>query len=167
MSIKYEFQGTEALQRQIELLKYYPELFDKWFYPAMKEAAELVKDAIRPNIPVHTGRAQSALGSKVIHSSTLGTHADIGFGKRYGMPSARYAAALDAGAAAHEVAARRTADGYLHFSSRGRFTAIGSIQHPGFAGRGFMAAGLEEAMPGIDSLIDSAAGQVVEELAQP
>jgi len=173
MAIKYEFQSGEALQRQIELLKYYPEIFDKWFYPAMKEAAELVKDAVRPNIPVRTGRAQSALGSKVIHSTylgstnvgSLGTRADIGFGKRYGMPSARYAAALDAGAVAHKVAARRTADGKLHFSSRGRFTTIGSIQHPGFAGRGFMAAGLEAAMPGIDSLIDTAAGQVVEELA--
>ena len=169
MAIKYEITGDEALQRQIELLKYYPEIFDKWFYPAMEQAAELVKSGIRPNLPHHTGRLESALGSKVIHSGTaaLGTRADIGFGKRYGMPSARYAAALDAGPVAHEVAGRRTADGLLHFSSRGRFTAIGSMQHPGFAGRHFMETGLEAARPGIDSLMETAAGQVVQELAGP
>jgi hypothetical protein len=179
MSIKYEFIGSEALQRQIELLKYYPEIFDKYFYPALVQAAEVVKDAVRPNLPYHTGRLSKALGSKIFYrttsplSRTLGTsraidtEAEIGFGKRYHMPSAPYAAALNEGSVAHEVAGRRTEDGLLHFSSRGHFTAIGSIQHPGFAGRHFMEAGLEEARPGIDSLIETAAEQVVQELAQP
>ena len=169
MAIKYEFIGTEALQREIELLKHYPEIFDKYFYPALENAAELVKAGIRPHIG--SRRVQAALGSKVIHSGTsaLGTHADIGFGKRYGRPSARFAAALNEGAVAHPVAGRRTEDGLLHFSSGGgtRFTAIGSIQNPGFSGRHFMEAGLEEARPGVDALIEQAAGQVVQELAQP
>jgi hypothetical protein len=169
MTIKYEITGSEALQRQIELLKYYPEYFDKHFYPAMEAAAELVKKGIRPNLPVHTGRLAKALGSKVIHSGTaaLGTRAEIGFGKRYGMPSAPYAAALNKGAVAHEESGRRTADKRLHFSSQGRFTAIGSIQHHGFAGRHFMEDGLAEATPGIDALMETAAGQVVQELAKP
>jgi hypothetical protein len=169
MAIKYEIIGSEALQRQIELLKFYPEIFDKHFYPALQQAAELVLKGIQPRLPVHTGKLGRALGSKVIHSGTaaLGTRAEIGFGKRYGMPSARYAAALNAGAVAHEVAGRRTEDGNLHFSSKGRFTAIGSIRHPGFSGRHFMEAGLEDAKPGINALMETAAGQVVQELAGP
>ena len=166
MTIKYEVIGSEALQRQIELLKFYPEIFDKHFYPAMERAVEVVKSALRSNIP--SKRVLNALGSKVIHSGTaaLGTRADIGFGKRYGMPSARFAAPLNQGAVAHMVSARRTEDGYLHFSSQGRFTAVGSIQHPGFSGYHFMEAGLEEATPGINSLIDQASEQVVQELAK-
>jgi hypothetical protein len=135
----------------------------------MDSAADLVKLGIRPNLPSHTGRLVNALGSKVIHSGTaaLGTRADIGFGKRYGMSSAPYAAALNEGAIAHEETARRTEDGYLHFSSQGRFTAVGSIQHPGFTGLHFMEAGLEEATPGIDALMDAASEKVVQELARP
>jgi hypothetical protein len=166
---KYEFIGSEALQREIELLKLYPEIFDKHFYPAMEKAAELVKEGIRPLLPEHTGRLSRALGSKVIHSGTaaLGTRAEIGFGKKYGKPSAPYAAALNAGPVPHDEVARRTADGYLHFSSQGRFTTIGTIQHPGFAGFHFAEGGLEAARPAIDAEIDKAAGAVVQELAQP
>ncbi len=168
MTIKYEFIGSEALQAQIEVLKFYPEIVDKHFYPALQQAAELVKEKIRPNLPHRSGRLERALGSKVIHSGTaaLGTRADIGFGKRYGMPSATYAAALNEGAVAHEVEGRIKEDGQLHFSSRQRFTTIGSIWHPGFAGRHFMEAGLEAAKPGIDSLFSHAAEQVIEELAR-
>jgi hypothetical protein len=168
MSIKYEVLGDNAaFQRQIELLKFYPEISDKHFYPAMEKAAELVKEGIRPLLPHHMGRLERALGSKTIHSGTaaLGTRADIGFGKRYGKPSAPYAAALNAGPVPHIVAGRRTADGNLHFSSKGRFTTIGSIHHPGFAGFHFAEGGLEAATPAINAEIDRAAGAVVQELA--
>jgi hypothetical protein len=166
MTIKYEFIGSEALQRQIDLLKYYPEIYKEVFFfgSVLDNVAKLVKQSIRPNLPHHTGRLENALGSKVVGNG-LGTYVDIGFGRRYGMPSAQYAAPLNEGAVAHEVAARRTADGYLHFSSRGRFTTIGSVQHPGFSGRHFMEAGLEAALPGIDALISIAADEVVEKLA--
>jgi hypothetical protein len=181
---KYEIIGSEDLQRQIELLKFYPEIFDRYFYPALQHAAELVKEGIRGNLGVrHTGQLGNALGSKIIGGtanplssklgtmSALGTRAEIGFGKRYGMPSATYAAALNQGAVAHEIVGGRKpkgpADGLIHFSSGTRFTAIGSIQHPGFSGRHFMEAGLAEATPGIDALMDTAAGKVVEELAKP
>lgn len=168
MAIKYQILGSEALQRQIELLQEYPEIFDRNFYPAMEEVAELVKKNIRPNLPHHTGKLEKALGSKVIHSGTraLGTHADIGFGKRYGMPSARYAAALNQGAVAHEVTARRTADGMLHFSQGTRFTSIGSVQVHGFTGRHFMEAGLGASEPGMDALFGAASERVVQELAR-
>lgn len=168
MTIKYEVLGdNEAFQRQIELLKIYPEISDKHFFPALETAAEATKAGILPLLPHHTGRLERALGSKVIHSGTasLGTRADIGFGKRYGKPSAPYAAALDAGPVPHLVEGRRTTDGLLHFSSKGRFTSIGSIQHPGFAGRQFMEQGLEAAKPVIDTEMDKAAQAVITELA--
>lgn len=182
---KYEFIGSEALQRQIELLKFYPEIFDKFFYPALQHAAELVKEGVMGNLGRrHTGRLGNALGSKIIGGtgnalsskigtwSAIGTRAEIGFGKRYGKPSAWYAAALNEGAVAHEIVGGRKgtkgpADGLLHFSSGSRFTAIGSIQHPGFSGRHFMEAGLGEATPGINSLMDAASEKVVQELAKP
>jgi hypothetical protein len=168
MAIKYQIIGTEAFQRQIELLRYYPEIFDRNFYPALQEAAEAVKKGIRPNLPHHTGKLDAALGSKVSHSKTsaLGTKADIGFGKRYGQPSARYAAALNEGAVPHTIIARRTADGLLHFSQRGRFTRIGSVQSPGFGGRHFMEKGLEAAGPDMDRLFSAASERVVQELAK-
>jgi hypothetical protein len=169
MAISYEYIGSAALQRQIKLLEFYPEIFDKYFYPMMEIAAELTKETIRPHLPTRTGRLSRALGSKVIHSGTaaLGTRADIGFGKRYGMPSAPYAAALNAGPAPHEIGGRRRSDKMVRFSSANRFTAIGSVQHPGFTGFQFMEKGLEAAKPGIDTLMDIAAGKVIQELAQP
>jgi hypothetical protein len=167
----YTFSGGEELQRQIELLKFYPEIFDKHFYPAMERSAELVKEGIRPLLPEHTGKLIRALGSRVIHSGTaaLGTRAEIGFGKRYGKPSAPYAAALNQGSVAHEVAGgtriKSPADGNLHFSSKGRFTSIGSVHIPQIAGLHFAEGGLEQARPAIDAEIDQAAGAVVQELA--
>jgi hypothetical protein len=162
----YQFEGSEELQRWIEVLKFYPEIFDKHFYPVMEEAAELVKAEMRPLLPSHTGRLERALGSRVIHSGTaaLGTRAEIGFGKRYGMPSAPYAAALNQGAIAHVETGRRTADGLIHFSKQGRFTSIGSVQHPGFGGLHFAEAGLEAAKPKIDVLIGNAAEATLQEL---
>ena len=164
---KYEILGSEALQAQIEVLKFYPQIVDANFYPALQEAAELVKTAVRGNLPHHTGRLERALGSRVIHSGTsaLGTRAEIGFGKRYGQPSAPYAAALNQGAVAHPERGHRTADGLIHFSQKGRFTSIGSVQHPGFGGRFFMESGLGEATPEIDALMGAAADKVIAELA--
>jgi hypothetical protein len=167
MGIKYEVIGTAELQQQIELLKYYPEIFDKHFYPAMQKAAEIVKNEIRPLVPVRTGHLQSALGSKVVHSGTaaLGTRAIIGFGKRFTNVSARYNGPLNEGAAPHEVAARR--EKYLHFSSRGRFTTIRSVSVPGFSGRKYMDRGLQAATPAIDTEMADAATAVINELRAP
>ena len=66
MSIKYEFQGMEALQRQIELLKYYPEIATKYFRPAMEQVVSGVKERIRANVPIKTGFASATLMSKVV-----------------------------------------------------------------------------------------------------
>jgi hypothetical protein len=175
MAIKYQIIGSEALQRQIELLQFYPEIFDAAFYPAMQEVAELVKNNIRSYLPHHTGKLERALGSRVIHSGTsaLGTRAEIGFGKRYKMPSATYAAALNEGAVPHAIAGKSSSpkntkkDSNLHFSRGERFTSIGSIQHPGFGSRRFMESGLGASAPGMDALFNAAAEKVVQELAKP
>ena len=135
MTIKYEVEGDNAaFQREIELLKIYPEISDKHFYPAMEKAAELVKRASPRccrTIPGSWAGRWDPRSSTAARLS-LGTRADIGFGKRYGKPCAPYAAALNAGPVAHEVAGRRTSDGLLHFSSQGRFTSIGTHPAPGF-----------------------------------
>lgn len=164
-SLKFTPIGSDELQRQIDLLKYYPEIFDKHFYPAMQDAAQLVEGGIGSNISEYR-RLQPALGSKVRHSGSLGTSAHIGFGSRYGKPSARMAAPLNQGVQPHEVNARNAPN--LHFSSRAQGHAIlKSMQHPGFTGRHFMEAGLEEVTGEINGRMNAAANQVVEELAKP
>lgn len=52
------------LQRQIELLKYYPEIAEKHFYPAVSGAARDTASEIQPNIPVLTGKAVSVFRAK-------------------------------------------------------------------------------------------------------
>lgn len=157
-------EGSEELQRQIELLKYYPEIFDKHFYPAMQAAAEAVKDGIRPLIG-GMARLEAGLGSKVRHSKSLGTSAHIGFGKRYGMPSARMAAPLNQGAKPHTVNGR--GGGYLHFSSQGRHTITSQIEHPGLPAAHFMEDGLTAATPAINTRMAEAAEAVLTELSRP
>lgn len=158
-------EGSAELQRQIELLKYYPEIFDQYFYPAMEDVAEITKRAIQPQI-ANFRRLQPALGSKVRHSKNLGTSAHIGFGKRYGMPSARMAAPLNQGVRPHEVTARRMEN--LHFSSRAQGHAIvKSIAHPGLTGLHFLETGLENATNAINARLAVAAEKVAQELAKP
>lgn len=156
---------SPEFQRQIDLLKLYPEIFDRHFHPAMQDAAELVKETVRERTPHRTGRLQGALGSKVFHAAKsvkLSTRAVIGFGKRFGMQSARIVGPVNNGAVAHEVAARN--EDYMHFSSRGRHTITRSIQHPGFQGFHMLEEGLAAAESGIDARMAAAMDQVVTEM---
>lgn len=159
-----QITGSAELQRQIELLKYYPEIFDEHFFPAMQDAAEEVKAGIMPLIGF-SRRLQAGLGSKVRHSKTLGTSAHIGFGKRYGMPSARMAAPLNQGTTPHTVEGR---NGYLHFSSRAQgHTITSQVEIPALPARQFMENGMEAATPAVNARMKTAAEAVLTELSKP
>jgi hypothetical protein len=161
----YTIEGGAEIERYAETLnKFFRTEMQEILIPYLDEGAELVKAGIRPNLPHHTGKLESALGSRTVRSG-LYSYAEIGFGKRYGMPSAPYAAALNQGTVAHTETARRTEDGLLHFSSKGRFTSIGTIQQPGFGGLHFAEAGLEAATPGLDALFGTAVDEVIEKMA--
>lgn len=164
MSIKFSVTSPE-LQKQIELLSYFPEIAAKHLEPAMDKAAPIVEAAVRPNVPVKRGQLAAALGSIVILAG-LNTRAQIGFGKKYGKPSATYAAAVNYGAKPHEIVAGTRSDSKnLMFSSEGRFTKIGSVQHPGFTGYQFMDTGFTAALPAVTEIMDAAVDDIVKELA--
>jgi hypothetical protein len=161
MGMKVAVEGNEDLQRQIELLKLYPEIFDNNFYPAMKDAAELVKNAIHPLIPVRTGYIAQTLGSRVSHSKSaaLSTSATIGYGKRFTDYPAWYIGPLNTGARPHDFSGAR------HIFINGNWVTM--THHPGFAGRHFQEDGFEAARTAVDARMAQAAEKVVQELRVP
>lgn len=159
MGVKYGIEGNADLQRQIELLKFYPEIFDKHFYPAMQDAAEIVKKAISPKIPRRSGYIATTLGSKVSHSKALGTSARIGYGKRFTDFPAWYIGPLNTGSRPHDFSQAR------HVLINGKWVTM--THHPGFSGRHFQEAGMAESTPAVNNRMAQAADQVVKELAVP
>jgi hypothetical protein len=160
MGLMMSVEGDAELQGMIELLQYYPEIFDEEFYPAMKEAAELVKQQVGPLIPWRTGFIAKTLGSKVIHSGTgaLATRAVIGYGKRFTDFPAWYIGPLDTGARPHDL------DGPTHVKVKGQWKTI--WHHPGFEGRQFQERGFEASQAGVDGLMEGAAERVVERMGK-
>lgn len=148
MSIKVDMTSTD-LDRQIELLKYFPEVFKKHFRPAIKRNVQALEARIRPTIPRDTGFAESTFDSRVSGSGVNVTG-------RVGWRDAAdpwYPNVLEYGAAAHKM------NSYVP----GIDKYIGT--HPGLSARGFMAAGFSAMQPVIDADMAAANEAVVKELA--
>jgi hypothetical protein len=160
--------ASPELQRQMDLLKYFPEISKKHFRPAMEQAAPLLENAIRPNVPVVTGHLRDALGSKVLGTG-LNIRARVGFGVKYTDKSAPYSAPVNAGARAHPIkpGTRKGWAKYLAIVSDKGFTLSREVQHPGFPGFKFMEKGLDAATPQIDTIMAAASEAVVQELSVP
>jgi len=176
MAIKYEFIGSEALQRQIELLKYYPEIATKYFRPAMEQVVSGVKERIRGNVPIRTGFASDTLMSKVVGKGMNLTGyvgwggAGIAIQDAQGLTrktTAWYMNIVEYGSPPHEIKARKART--LGFGFRSEFATIfgSKVNHPGFSGRFILRSAFEASGADIDNIFGSAAGQVVEELARP
>ena len=176
MAIKYQFTGGEALQRQIELLKYYPEIATKYFRPAMEQVVSGVKERIRANVPIKTGFASATLMSKVVGKGMNITGyvgwggAGIAIQDAQGLTrktTAWYMNIVEYGAPPHEIKARKAKILGLGFGSE-FVTVFGSkVNHPGFSGRFILQTAFDASGADIETIFGAAAGQVVEELAQP
>jgi len=148
MSIQAKLTSTD-LNRQIELLKYYPEVLKKHFRPVLKRSVQALESRIRPTIPRETGLAESTFDSKV-----LGTGVNMtGLVGWRDADDPWYMNVVESGAKPHEM--NTFAPGLGKYITR----------HPGFSKRGFMAAGFSAMKPVIEAQMANAAEEVVKELA--
>lgn len=144
------------LDKQIELLKFYPEVLAKHFTPALKRSVKALESRIRPTIPVLSGRAQETFRSKVTGKGINLTGAVGWFGKS----APWYIKFVEQGTKAHKITPKRPG-GVLSFD--GRYAKV--VQHPGISARGFMAAGFSATQGTINADLAQANEGVLKDLA--
>jgi hypothetical protein len=137
------------LDRQIELLKLYPEIVEKHFVPTLKRDVKALEGRIRPTIPRLSGRAQKSFGSKVTGTG-INLTGRVGW---YDRSDPWYPNVLEHGAAPHEM------NTYVPRLSRRIKT------HPGLSARGFMQTGYKSMQPMIEADLAQANEAVAQELA--
>ncbi len=168
------------LDRQIELLKFYPEIMEKHFKPALYRSVKGMESRIRPTIPIKTGKAQATFGSKVTGKG-INLTGRVGW---YDKSDPIYPNIVEYGAKPHPLnkgvsirrSKKKTAifNAYVGDANRirgeGTHVKIGDRWvtmefHPGFSAVGFMAAGFSAYQPVIEALLLQANEGVVKELA--
>jgi hypothetical protein len=154
MAIRVDMSSND-IDRQIQLLKFYPEVVEKHFKSALKRAVKLAEDEIRPNIPVRTGTARDTFKSRVTGKG-IDLQGQIGW---WGKSKAWYINIVEYGAKPHKIVAKD--GGFLGFGS----TVVRSVNHPGFSKRGFLAAGYAAVQATIDADMLIASEGVVNEMA--
>jgi hypothetical protein len=148
---------SPQLDRQIELLKFYPEILEKRFRPALFQSVRGLASRILPTIPEKTGRARETFGSKVTGKG-INMTGRVGW---YDKTDPWYPNVLEHGAKAHDIKPKDP-NGYLRLLNG---TYVKEVHHPGFSARGFMAAGYSAYRPVIESLLAAANEGVVKDLA--
>lgn len=148
--IKVDMSSPD-LDRQIELLKYYPEFFKKHFRPVLYSLTYKGKQQTLQGVPRRTGKAAAALRSKVVGS---GVNMEGHWGW-YGNDMPWYINIVEHGAGAHAINS--------YAPGLGKY--IG--QHPGFAKVGFMAAAYSSIQPTIAADLQRANDAVLQELVVP
>jgi hypothetical protein len=147
MSYKVEVTSA-ALDWQVQAIKWFPEISNKIFYPAMWRAARAVEAEIKPNVPRATGRAQDAFKSQV-SGNGLNIQAQIGwFGKN--MPY--YINVLEYGARPHD-------QGYIPF------LGLRINHHPGLPALKFMEQGFQASQGIVNEEMQKAGDELVLALA--
>lgn len=154
MAIRVDMSSND-LDRQIQLLKFYPEIVEKHFKSALKSAVKMTEAQIRPNIPVLTGTARDSFKSRVTGKG-IDLQGQVGW---WGKSKAWYINIVEYGAKPHKIVAKD--GGFLGFGS----TVVRSVNHPGFSKRGFMAAGFSAVQPIINADMAKASEGVVNEMA--
>jgi hypothetical protein len=137
------------LDKQIELLKLYPEIMGKHFKPALLSSVKGLEAHIRPTIPVKTGKAMKTFGSKVTGKGIRLT----GRAGWYDRSDPWYPNVLEYGSKPHEINS--------YAPGLGKYVR----KHPGISAVGFMAAGFSAMKPVIESILAQANEGVVKDLA--
>jgi hypothetical protein len=189
MSIKVKVLSPDV-DRQIELLKLYPEIAEKYYRPAFQAVTTALTNEIRPTIPVASGRAVSKFRGKVTGTGVK-LAASIGWGVAKNAPW--YINVVEYGARDHPLlkgsdirGSRRKLFRYQRYKAAaqaigrdpgeglgvhvkiGKSGAWRTIAiHPGFAARGFMKAGAEKMAPLVDAIMGPANEAVAKELCVP
>lgn len=137
------------LDRQIELLKLYPEVLEKHFKPVLMSSVKALEARIRPNIPTKSGKAAKSFGSKVTGKG-INLTGRVGW---YDKNDPWYINVVEYGAKPHEI------------NSFVPGLGVYIKKHPGFSRRGFMLAGFSAMKPIILASLAQANEGVVKDLA--
>ena len=146
--IRVDMTSTD-LDKQIELLKFYPEIVQKHFQPLLKQDVKALAARIKPTIPVLSGKAQKSFGSKVTGKG-INLTGRVGW---YDRNDPWYPNVLEYGAKPFE---QKT---FVPRLSK----YIG--KHPGVPAFGFMKQGYESMKPQIEADMARANEGVVQDLA--
>lgn len=171
--IEYKMTAPD-IDRQIELLKLYPEVVVKYYRPALVEVTTDVKNVIYPKIPVGvTGMLADTFGAKVTGRAIHTIKGQVGWGKK----TPYYAKFVEKGTAAHKIATRnlsyssfmqgKSAAKSLRWMDGGVMVFAKSVEHPGTKAQGFMAAGWAATKPIVETKMQAAGNSIVKELAVP
>lgn len=151
MSFRIDMTSTDV-DRQIELLKFYPEVMEKYFREALQRSVKLAESEIRPTVPVGaTSKARNTFKSRVTGSG-INLQGQVGW---WGKGTAWHINVVEHGAKPHTI--NNYAPGAHAYIKK----------HPGFSARGFMAAGFSAVQPLIDAEMATASEGVVKEMAVP
>jgi hypothetical protein len=137
------------LDKQIEVLKHFPDLAEKHFRPAVTRDVAALRAIIEPSIPTRTGLAAKTFGSKV-SGKGFALKGQVGW---YDSSDPWYPNVLEYGAKAHEMD--------VYAPGLGRYVGT----HPGLSARGFMAAGYSAMQPLIEADLARANEQIISDLA--
>ena len=150
MAIKMDMTSPD-LDKQIALLKYFPQIMEKHFRHVLNADVKLLADRIRPTIPVRSGKAMKSFKSRVTGKGVK-LQGQVGwFGKGKNEPW--YVNVVEHGSKPHKI-------GYVP----GLGVSFSKRPHPGFSKRGFMAAGFSAMRPKIYADMAQASENVVKDL---
>ena len=138
------YQAIEEFQKEIER-RYDPKIFALVLQSALTSGAKSIVPDVRAQVPAQKygkGRLKGAIRAKASRFLTPAAVVGIGLGKnRADKKGAYYAWIYTKGAQPHTINTRRAR--FLHFGSK----TIRSVDHPGFAGRPFVASAVDAASP--------------------
>lgn len=156
MSVRAGVQ-TQELNRQISLLKHFPEVVEKHFRKMMAKNVAMLYSRIKSAVPVMTGNARSKF-KKTLRGKGVNMQGKVGW---WGADAPWYINVVEYGAGPH-VIEPRDPEGFLRLNGN-RF--VKKVDHPGLSARGFMAAGFSAMQPIINADLKAAGDAVVKELA--
>lgn len=148
MAIKVNMTAPDV-EKQIALLKYYPEVLKKHFRPRMFQAVRGLESRIEGTIPSKTGRARDTFGSKV-SGTGVNMAGRVGW---YDKDDPPYPNMLEYGVGSHKIGS--------YVPGLGVYVDV----HPGFSAFGFMAAGFSAMEGQISASMAQASEAVVNEMA--
>lgn len=176
MSIRIKATSADV-DKQIELLKFYPEILKKHYRPAMYRAVNGLSKRIKPTIPEDTGRARDTFKASVVGSG-INMEGRVGW---WGQDKPWYINIMEYGSKRHPInkgketrtkknrAAFEQGDaqfggaGGTHIFVKGGWKTAAVVN--GVSKRGFMAAGYSAMKPQIEQYMFEASEAVVKEMA--
>lgn len=176
MSIQATINSPDLIA-QIAVLKHFPQITARHYIPALKRSTAAVEAVVRPMIPRRTGKAAETFGSKVTGRAIQNLSGRVGW---FDKDDPWYINVVEHGARQHPMAGGsvRSKSKFNRFQSAlERGESFGGVHvfigggwrtmsiHPGFAMRGFLAAGYAATQPIIEREMGAAGDAVVNELA--